>query len=87
MTKAAKTLNTAVGEAIVHIAKQRTRIKELEHLVKESFLELEEKEELEYVKRRFKEMKDYLEAVEYFLKQLMKKGEITPAVIKKIKIT
>lgn len=46
MTEAAKTLNDAVGKAIVHISQQRERIKELEHLVKESFLELEEKEEL-----------------------------------------
>jgi len=39
-----KSLSTAVGEAIVHIAKLQNRVKELELLNKEGFLELEEKE-------------------------------------------
>lgn len=39
-----KTINEAVGEAIVHIAKLQNHIAELESLNKESFLELEEKE-------------------------------------------
>ena len=46
-----------------------------------------DKEELKYVRERFDEIKEYLEAADYFIKQLTKKGKITPAVIKKIKIT
>jgi predicted nucleic acid-binding Zn-ribbon protein len=43
---AAKTLTTAVGEAIVHISKQRTRIEELEHLYSNAIYDLEQAEKL-----------------------------------------
>ena len=47
----------------------------------------QEKAELVFIKSRFEEIKDYLEAADYFLKLLTSKGEITPALIKRIKIT
>jgi len=47
----------------------------------------QDKEEVKFIKRRFSEFEEYLETVEYFLRVLLKGGEITPAVIKKIKIT
>jgi len=47
----------------------------------------EEKKDLSFARGRFEEIKEYLEAVEYFLKQLLRKGKITPAIIKKIKVS
>jgi HTH-type transcriptional regulator, glycine betaine synthesis regulator len=47
----------------------------------------EEKEEIAFIKRRFSEMEEYIESVEYFLNLLLKQGEITPAVVKKISIS
>jgi DNA-binding transcriptional regulator GbsR (MarR family) len=46
-----------------------------------------ERDDLKFIQSRFDEIKDYLEAADYFLKQLTKKGKITPALIKRIKIT
>ena len=45
------------------------------------------KSQVRFMKQRIVEMRDYLEAAQYFLDMLMAKGKITPAVIKKIKIT
>ena len=47
----------------------------------------EEKEEIAFIKRRFSEMEEYVESIEYFLNLLLKQGEITPAVVKKISIS
>jgi hypothetical protein len=47
----------------------------------------EEKEEIALIKRRFSEMEEYIESIEYFLNLLLKQGEITPAVVKKISIS
>ncbi|MFC1588519.1 GbsR/MarR family transcriptional regulator [Planctomycetota bacterium] len=47
----------------------------------------EEQEELEFVQARFSEIDEYVEAAEHLLDMILKKGKITPAVIKKIKIT
>jgi DNA-binding transcriptional regulator GbsR (MarR family) len=47
----------------------------------------EEKEEIAFIKRRFSEMEEYLESAEYLLNLLLKQGEITPAVVKKISIS
>ena len=47
----------------------------------------EEKEEIAFIKRRFSEMEEYIESIEYFLNLLLKQGEITPAVVKKISIS
>ncbi len=47
----------------------------------------EEKEEIAFIKRRFSEMEEYLESAEYILNLLLKQGEITPAVVKKISIS
>jgi hypothetical protein len=47
----------------------------------------EEKEEIALIKRRFSEMEEYIESAEYLLNLLLKQGEITPAVVKKISIS
>jgi DNA-binding transcriptional regulator GbsR (MarR family) len=47
----------------------------------------EEKEEIAFIKRRFSEMEEYIESAEYLLNLLLKQGEITPAVVKKISIS
>ena len=47
----------------------------------------EERKELELMQSRVVEMKDYLEAVDYFLNLLLERGEITSSVVKKITIS
>jgi len=47
----------------------------------------EQKKEIQFFKERIEEMQEYIEAFEYFLNLLISKGKITPAVVKKIKIS
>jgi DNA-binding transcriptional regulator GbsR (MarR family) len=47
----------------------------------------EEKEEIAFINRRFSELEEYMESAEYLLNLLLKQGEITPAVVKKISIS
>ena len=47
----------------------------------------EEKEDIAFIRQRFSEMEEYLESAEYLLNLLLKQGEITPAVVKKISIS
>lgn len=46
----------------------------------------EEKKDITQIKARFAEIKEYLEAVDYFLGLLMQKDKITSAIVKKIQI-
>ena len=46
----------------------------------------EEKKDITQIKARFAEIKEYLEAGDYFLGLLMQKGKITSAIVKKIQI-
>jgi len=46
-----------------------------------------QKKEVRFFKERIKEMRESLEASEYFLNLLISKGKVTPAVVKKIKIS
>ena len=46
----------------------------------------EEKSDVEFLKGRFFEMEEYIDAVDHILSVLTQKGKITPAIIKKIKI-
>lgn len=47
----------------------------------------EENEEIVFLKQRFSEIKEYIESAEHILNLLLKQGEITPAVVKKITIS
>lgn len=47
----------------------------------------EENEEVGFLQKRFSEINDYIESAEYLLNLLLKQGEITPAVVKKITIS
>jgi len=46
-----------------------------------------DKEELKFSKEKFADLEEYIEAAEYILNLLLKRGKITPAIVKKIKIT
>ena len=48
---------------------------------------VEEKEEIAFIKLRFSEIEAYMESMEYLLNLLLKQGQITPAVVKKISIS
>ena len=47
----------------------------------------EENEEIAFLKQRFSEINEYIESAEHILNLLLKQGEITPAVVKKITIS
>jgi len=47
----------------------------------------EENEEVSFFGERFAEINEYIESAEYLLNLFLKQGEITPTVIKKIKIS
>jgi len=47
----------------------------------------EENEEIYFLEERFAEINEYIESAEYLLNLFLKQGEITPTVIKKIKIS
>lgn len=47
----------------------------------------EDNEEIDFLKQRFLEINEYIESAEYILNLLLKQGEITPAVVKKITIS
>ena len=47
----------------------------------------EDKAQVDFMRKRFVELEEYVDAGEYLLSLLLKKGDITPAVIKKIKIS
>ena len=47
----------------------------------------EEIEEIAFLRERFSEINEYIESVEHILNLLLKQGEITPAVVKKITIS
>lgn len=46
-----------------------------------------EKEQVALMRERLKELEEYVEAGEHLLELLLKKGEITPAVVKRISIS
>lgn len=46
-----------------------------------------DRSELGFLRERFAELEEYVEAAEHLLALLLKKGEITPAVVKKIRIS
>jgi len=45
------------------------------------------KTQVEFLRQRFEEIREYVEAGEHVLNLLLRKGDITPAVVKKIKIS
>ncbi len=47
----------------------------------------EENEDISFFEERFAEINEYIESAEYLLNLFLKQGEITPTVIKKIKIS
>ena len=47
----------------------------------------EESEDVAFLKQRFSEINEYIESAEHILNLLLKQGEITPAVVKKITIS
>lgn len=47
----------------------------------------EENEEIAFLQQRFSEINEYIESAEHILNLLLKQGEITPAVVKKITIS
>ncbi len=47
----------------------------------------EENEDINFLQKRFSEINDYIESAEYILNLLLKQGDITPAVVKKITIS
>ena len=47
----------------------------------------EENEEIAFLQQRFSEINEYIESAEHVLNLLLKQGEITPAVVKKITIS
>lgn len=47
----------------------------------------EENEEIAFLEQRFSEINEYIESAEHILNLLLKQGEITPAVVKKITIS
>jgi DNA-binding transcriptional regulator GbsR (MarR family) len=47
----------------------------------------EENEEIAFLEQRFSEINEYIESAEHILNLLLKQGGITPAVVKKIKIS
>lgn len=47
----------------------------------------EENEEIAFLRQRFSEINEYIESAEHILNLLLKQGEITPAVVKKITIS
>jgi DNA-binding transcriptional regulator GbsR (MarR family) len=47
----------------------------------------EENEEIAFLQQRFFEINEYIESAEHILNLLLKQGEITPAVVKKITIS
>jgi DNA-binding transcriptional regulator GbsR (MarR family) len=47
----------------------------------------EAKEEMAFLQQRFSEINEYIESVEHILNLLLKQGEISPAVVKKITIS
>jgi len=47
----------------------------------------EETEEIAFMRKRFEEIQEYIESAEYVLNLLLKQGEVTPAVIRKITIS
>lgn len=47
----------------------------------------EKNEEIAFLQQRFSEINEYIESAEHILNLLLKQGEITPAVVKKITIS
>ena len=47
----------------------------------------EDKAQVEFMRERFEELEEYVEAGEHLLELLLQKGKITPAVVKKIRIS
>ncbi|MEJ2656136.1 MAG: hypothetical protein P8012_02940 [Desulfobacterales bacterium] len=47
----------------------------------------EENEEIAFLQQRFSEINEYIESAEHILNLLLKQGQITPAVVKKITIS
>ena len=47
----------------------------------------EETDNIGFLQKRFSEINDYIESAEYILNLLLKQGEITPSVVKKITIS
>ena len=47
----------------------------------------EESEEVAFLQQRFSEINEYIESAEHILNLLLRQGEITPAVVKKITIS
>jgi DNA-binding transcriptional regulator GbsR (MarR family) len=47
----------------------------------------EENDEISFLKQRFSEINEYIESAEHILNLLLKQGDITPAVVKKITIS
>jgi DNA-binding transcriptional regulator GbsR (MarR family) len=47
----------------------------------------EENEEIAFLQQRFSEINEYIESAEHILNLLLKQGEITPSVVKKITIS
>jgi len=78
-------LSTIAKDEIERMKKMMAKIKADLDTVKGN--SAEEKEEIAFIKRRFSEMEEYMESAEYLLNLLLKQGEITPAVVKKISIS
>jgi len=78
-------LSTIAKDEIERTKKMMAKIKADLNTVKGK--SAEEKEEIVFIKRRFSEMEEYMESAEYLLNLLLKQGEITPAVVKKISIS
>ena len=47
----------------------------------------DEKAQVEFLRQRFGEIREYVEAGEHLLNLLLRQGDITPAVVKKIKLS
>ena len=73
----------------------REEIERVRSLIRESVGDLkairarskEDKAQVEFMRERFEELEEYVGAGEHLLELLLQKGEITPAVVKKIRIT